>query len=144
MKIKHHWDQDYSIMAYRVNLLVLIQLSFLHHIMEKHTLLLVIKRAFTIGRLKIQWREFPTSEFSSRFSEHFGEINQVFRPAERSRLVYEIVLRCPYRSPEPLLTGKWKWTQNRFSLVLQRQTLLAFDEKRKILDLFRQNACFII
>ncbi|CAF0898718.1 unnamed protein product [Adineta ricciae] len=40
-----------------------------------------------------------------RFSEHFGDINQVFRPAERSRLVYEILLRCPYRSPEPLLTA---------------------------------------
>ncbi|CAF0899696.1 unnamed protein product [Adineta ricciae] len=40
-----------------------------------------------------------------RFSEHFGDVNQVFRPAERSRLVYEILLRCPYRSPEPLLTA---------------------------------------
>lgn len=44
----------------------------------------------------------------SRFSEHFGDIDKVFRPAERSRLVYEILLRCPYRSPEPLRTGKFK------------------------------------
>ncbi|UJR37801.1 hypothetical protein I4U23_030492 [Adineta vaga] len=40
-----------------------------------------------------------------RFSEHFGDISKVFRPAERSRLVYEILLRCPYRSPEPLLSA---------------------------------------
>ncbi|CAF1281709.1 unnamed protein product [Adineta steineri] len=40
-----------------------------------------------------------------RFSEHFGDIDKVFRPAERSRLVYEVLLRCPYRSPELLITG---------------------------------------
>jgi len=41
----------------------------------------------------------------SRFAEHFGDINEVFRPAERNRLVYEILLRCPYRSFEPPKTG---------------------------------------
>ncbi|CAF3628792.1 unnamed protein product [Adineta steineri] len=40
-----------------------------------------------------------------RFSEHFGDIDKVFRPAERSRLVYEVLLRCPYRSPELLITA---------------------------------------
>ncbi len=36
-------------------------------------------------------------------------MDKVFRPAERSRLVYEILLRCPYRSPEPIPTGKFKY-----------------------------------
>ena len=52
---------------------------------------------------------------SRRFSEHFDTVDQVFRPSERSRLVYEILLRCPYRSPEPLATGK---NSNSFSSSL--------------------------
>ena len=44
--------------------------------------------------------------FSNRFAEHFDDVDQVFRPSERSRLVYEILLRCPYRSADPILTGK--------------------------------------
>ncbi|CAF2544158.1 unnamed protein product [Rotaria sp. Silwood2] len=38
-----------------------------------------------------------------RFSKHFDDVDKVFRPAERSRLVYETLLRCPYRSSESIL-----------------------------------------
>ncbi|CAF1287960.1 unnamed protein product, partial [Didymodactylos carnosus] len=40
-----------------------------------------------------------------RFSEYFGDVNTVFRPAERSRLVYELLRRCPYRLPDMVGTG---------------------------------------
>lgn len=70
--------------------------------------LLVIKKLFTIGLVE---EIFPfhtiVSIMSCRFSEHFTNVDQVFRPAERSRLVYEILLRCPYRSPAPPRTGKF-------------------------------------
>ena len=42
-----------------------------------------------------------------RFSEHFDNVGNVFRPSERSRLVYEILLRCPYRAPDPMPTGMY-------------------------------------
>ncbi|CAF3789395.1 unnamed protein product [Rotaria magnacalcarata] len=40
-----------------------------------------------------------------RFFKHFDDVDQVFRQAERSRLVYETLLRCPYRSSDPIQIG---------------------------------------
>jgi hypothetical protein len=75
--------------------------------MENLILLHVIKKVFIIGLLISHKHNFIYIKlFFYRFSEHFGDVDKVFRPAERSRLVYEILLRCPYRSPEPPLTGK--------------------------------------
>ena len=69
----------------------------------------------------------------SRFSEHFTNVDQVFRPAERSRLVYEILLRCPYRSPAPPRTGKF----TRMSFI--------FESIGEPIDNYsRQYACSII
>ncbi|CAF1178848.1 unnamed protein product [Rotaria sordida] len=40
-----------------------------------------------------------------RFSKYFDDVDKVFRPSERSRLVYETLLRCPYRSSEQMLSA---------------------------------------
>jgi hypothetical protein len=67
-------------------------------------------------------------------------VNKVFRPAERSRLVYEILLRCPYRSPEAARTGK---TIDNFLSYQnsKKQDEILFEI---LTHFFRNYACFII
>ncbi|CAF3540051.1 unnamed protein product [Rotaria sp. Silwood1] len=37
-----------------------------------------------------------------RFAKYFDDVDKVFRPAERSRLVYETLLRCPYQPSDSM------------------------------------------